>query len=192
MSIFALPSYYNDLKIMEENKITPLKNAMNYGTVVGFVLIIISVLFYILGKSDSDIQAWIAYAVIIAGIVIGTQNYRDNQLGGYINYTQCLASGTLIAFFTAIITAFYTYLFFTFIDASLIETLLEKQMITMEEKGLDDEQIEMAMLWTRKFMTPMWMSVMVLLSYTFMGFVFSLITSIFLKKKNDSFENNFQ
>lgn len=177
---------------MEEKKVTPLKNAMNYGAMVGLVLIIVSVLFYILGKSDSGMQTWIAYAVIIAGIVIGTQNYRDNVLGGYISYSQCLSSGTLITFFTAIITAFYTYIFFTFIDASLIDMILEKQMIAMEEQGMDDEQIEMAMSYTRKFMTPLWMSVIGLLFYTFMGFIFSLITSIFLKRKDDSFESNFQ
>jgi len=177
---------------MEEGKVTPLKNAMNYGAVVGLVLIIVSVLFHILGKSDSDMQTWVAYAVIIAGIVIGTQNYRDNVLGGYITYAQCLSSGTLIALFSSIITAFYTYIFFTFIDASLIDMILEKQMIVMEEKGLDDEQIEMAMKYTRKFMTPLWMSVIGLLSYTFMGFIFSLVTSFFLKRKDDSFESNFR
>ena len=170
---------------MEEKKATSLKNAMNYGAMVGLVLIIVSVLFYMLGKSESSIQNWIGYAVIIFGIVIGTQNYRDNVLGGYITYSQCLSSGTLIAFFTAIITAFYTYIFFTFIDASLIEILLDKQEIAMEEKGMDDEQIEMMMGYTRRFMTPFWMSFFSLLSYIFMGFIFSLITSIFLKRKDD-------
>ena len=177
---------------MEEKSVTPLKNAMHYGAVVGLILIIVSVLFYILGKSDSGIQTWIAYAVLVAGIIIGTQNYRDNLLGGYVTYSQCLSSGTLITFFTAIITSFYTYIFFTFIDASLIDIILEKQMIAMEDQGMDDADIEMAMMYTRKFMTPLWMSILSLLSYTFMGFIFSLLTSVFLKRKDDSFESNFQ
>ena len=177
---------------MEETKATSLKNAMNYGAMAGLVLIIVSVLFYMLGKSESSIQNWIGYAVIIFGIVIGTQNYRDNVLGGYITYSQSLSSGTLISFFTAIITAFYTYVFFTFIDASLIDIILEKQVIAMEEKDMDEEQIEMMMGYTRRFMTPFWMSFIGLFSYTFIGFIFSLVTSFFLKRKDDSFEGNFQ
>lgn len=166
-----------------------LKNAMNYGAVIGLILIIISVLFYMFSDSMSAVQTYIGYAVLIAGIVIGTKNYRDTVLGGYIDYGQCLGSGTLIAFFSAIIMAFYTYIFFTFIDASLIDILLEQIEEQMIENGSSDEEIEIAMSYTSKFMTPFWMSIGSVFSYTFWGFVFSLIISFFIKRKDESFES---
>lgn len=45
----------------------------------------------------------------------------------------------------------------------------------------------MAMSMTKKFMQPGPMAAMVVLSYTFMGFIISLITSGILKKEGDPF-----
>jgi len=177
---------------MEQPQYTQVKNAMNYGAVLGIALIIISLLFYMMGESTSKIQQYIGFVVIILGIFVGTKNYRDAVLGGYMSYGGCLGMGTLIAFFSAIIVTFYSYIFFTFIDASLIDVIMDQVEGDMIDSGRSEDEIELAMEYTRKFMTPFWMTVISLMSYTFWGFVFSLITSIFLKNENKSFESNFQ
>ena len=74
----------------------------------------------------------------------------------------------------------------------MLEELILRAEEQLYEKGMPDDQIEMAMTWTRKFMMPGPMAAMVVVSYTVVGFIVSLITSAILKKEDTSFESNFK
>ena len=88
-----------------------IKNAMNYGAIIGIALIIISLLFYMMNETTSEIQNYLGYLVLAVGVYIGVKNQRDNEQNGLMSYGQALGSGTLISFFASIIMAFYLYLF---------------------------------------------------------------------------------
>ena len=171
---------------------SPVKNAMNYGAIIGIALIIISLLFYMMNETTSEIQNYLGYLVLAVGVYLGVKNYRDNELNGLMSYGKALGSGTLISFFASIIMAFYLYIFIFFIDPSLVDVILEQAENDMIDAGQSDEQIALAMKYTRMFVTPFWMSIMSVVVYTVIGFVFSLIIAIFLKKEDDSFDSNFQ
>ena len=91
-----------------------------------------------------------------------------------------------------ILVAFYTYVFFNFIDAEMLEEMILRAEDQMYDQGMPDDQVEIAMGYTRKFMLPGPMAAMVVLSYTIVGFIISLITSAILKKEDTSFESNFK
>lgn len=172
-----------------ETKPNPIyKNSMNYGTIVGLALCIIVIIVSTLKIKSQTIPNLLSYAILITAIVIGTKNLRDNLEGGFISYGRALWSGTLITFFCAIITCFYMLLHFRFIDPSAIDQILQQQEQGMIDNGMPDEQIEMGMKYARKFTTPIWIAIFGLIMYTFMGFIFSLITSAFLKKEATPFE----
>ena len=159
------------------------KNAMNWGLIIGIVLIIYSLLMYFIGLSLEKWVSYISYILMIAGIIYSTIQYRNNVLDGSISYGKALGFGTLVIMFASIITAVYSYVFYTYIDPEMITKILEMAEEEMVNKGLSDEQIEMAIEMQSKFMKPGLMSLIAIPSITFMGFVFSLITSIFLKKE---------
>jgi hypothetical protein len=171
---------------------SPVKNAMNYGSIIGIALVIISLLFYMMNETTSEIQNYLGYLALAVGVYIGVKHYRDNELGGLMSYGKALSSGTLISFFASIIMAFYLYVFILFIDPSLVDVILEKAENDMIDAGHSDKEIEMRMKYTIMFVTPFWMSVMSVLVYTIIGFIFSLIIATFLKKQDDSFDSNFQ
>jgi len=171
---------------------SPVKNAMNYGSIIGIALVIISLLFYMMNETTSEIQNYLGYLALAVGVYIGVKNQRDNELGGLMSYGKALSSGTLISFFASIIMAFYLYVFIFFIDPSLVDVILEKAENDMIDAGQSDKEIEMSMKYTMMFVTPFWMSVMSVLVYTIIGFIFSLIIATFLKKQDDSFDSNFQ
>jgi hypothetical protein len=178
--IFALTT---DLKNM--------KHLMNWGAVLGLALIGVSLVLYLLDMTEASWAQWVSYALIAAAIYIGTQSKRTAN-NGFISYGQALGTGAGIAFFASIIVAFYTYVFFHFIDPEMLEELILRAEEQLYEKGMPDDQIEMAMTWTRKFMMPGPMAAMVVVSYTVVGFIVSLITSAILKKEDTSFESNFK
>ena len=166
-----------------ENKPNVWKNALNWGVIVGVVLIIYSILMYFLDLSLEKWVSWVSYIILIGGIVYGTIQYRDNVLGGSITYAQALGFGVLISLFAAILSGIYSYVFFTFIDPDFIEKIIVHTQDEMLKQGLSEDQVEQAMEMQKGFMKPGVLVAISIPMLTFMGFVFSLITSIFLKKE---------
>ena len=162
------------------------KNSMNWGLIIGIVLIIYSLLMYFLGFSLEKWVSYLSYLLIVGGIVYSTIQYRDNVLGGSITYGKALGFGTLVILFAAIVSAVYTYLFYTYIDPEMINKILEMTEEEMVNKGMPDEQIEMALKMQSKFMKPWLMALFSIPTITFTGFILSLFTSIFLKKEVES------
>ena len=179
---------------MNETPRTQTKVGMMYGLIFGVSLIGISLLFYVLSTDlQSKIPQVASYAALLVSLIIGIKSYRDKDSGGYISYGKSLGTGILISFFGSIIAAFYTYIFFNFIDPSMVDKLIEMSQQQMIDKGMSDDQVEMAISMTRKFMTPTWMFFFTILSYTFMGFIFSLLVSVFTKRNQENpFNSNVQ
>lgn len=163
-----------------------MKHLTNWGGILGLALIGISLILYLLDMTEATWAQWANYAVIAAIIYIGTQVKRTSQ-GGAISYGQGLGTGTGIAFFGSVLVAFYTFVFFNFIDPDMLEELILRTEDQMYDQGLPDDQVEMAMSMTKKFMQPGPMAAMVVFSYTLVGFIISLITSAILKKDEDLF-----
>ena len=180
--------------INAKKKTSIARNSLNYGVALGIVMIIISLLLYVFNLSDQDFVQYLSSAILIAGIVIGILNYRNKINGGFISYGQSLGSGVLIGLFASVLVSVYTIIFFKFIDPDMVNVILKKAQEKMLERNpnMTDDQLEMAMSWTRKFMNPVLWQLRVLLWLTFMSFIASLIISIFTQKKDNSFESNFR
>jgi hypothetical protein len=173
---------------MEETKQPSLlKSTMNYGAMLGIILIIYTLLTWMLDIMTNDYLRYVTFIIVIAGIVLATKTFRDQEQGGAITYGRALGVGFLTVLFSGVIVSFFTYILYAVIDPGLIE----KTYLLMEEQyyeaGMTDAQIEMAMSMAKRFSNPIMMSVFGLIGYAIMGFVFSLITSIFLKKEGDPF-----
>lgn len=168
---------------MEEQKPSLWKNALNWGVILGIALIIYSLLMWFLDLSLEKWVSWISYLIMIGGIILGTKSYRDNNLNGAITYGQALGFGVLMLLFASFVSAIYSYIFFAFIDPEFVNKMLQMVEEQLLERGMPDEQIEMAIEMQRKFMKPVIMALMTIPTYTFVGLIISLITSIFLKKQ---------
>jgi hypothetical protein len=173
---------------MENTKKPMLKSAMNAGALVGLGLIAFSMLLYILGLSTSQTAGYFGYAVLIAGIIISGIHYRDKENGGILKYGNALGYGVLVTLFASVILAFFTFIQLKFIDPGIIEKMLQITEEQMMQKGMPDNQVEMAMNMTRKMMQPEIAPIFVVLAYVFFGFIFSLITSAIIKKEGNPFQ----
>lgn len=160
---------------------------MNFGAILGLGLCALSGVFMALGMTQSGVQQWIMYAGIISFIYFGTKSFRDKHNDGFISFGSALSSGVLISFFSSVILAFFLYLYLTLIDGSMIEKSLEMAEQKMITDGMPDEQIEMGLKYARMFTTPLMMAIITIMWNTFMGLIFALLTSAFLKKENTDF-----
>jgi hypothetical protein len=168
---------------MEDNKSGMMKHVMTYGAILGLILVVYSVLLYITGLTFNKVLGYAQYVVLFAGLYLGTKSYRDKSMGGFITYGQALGLGVLISLFVGIIAVFFSYVMMRFIDPGLVD----KYMVIMEEqfensRFIPDDQVEMALEKARKNMTAVWTVPIGILTFTFFGFIISLITSAILKK----------
>ena len=168
---------------MEKKEKSMMPHAMKVGAFIGLGLIIFSVLLYAFGINSNEFQ-FLGYLIMAIGIFMGIKPYRDKVMEGYISYGNSLKIGVLIALFSSFIFNFYTYFFYKYIDPSQLDALTEQLKIQMANQGKTEEEMDLALRIMEKFLTPGWLFISGLFGYTFVGFLFSLIISIFLKKEN--------
>lgn len=176
------------LNAMNKNKNEILKHSATYGAIIGFALIIYSVLLYILGLSLSKVLGYFSFLIIIGGLYIGIKNFRDNEPSAAITYGRAVGAGVLICVFLGFLGSVFTYLQFRFIDPGLVDKIFEMTEEKLYDRGLSEDMIEMQIRAMSKMMTPGIMAVFGFISYLFWGTVFSLILAAILKKEPHSLE----
>ncbi len=156
--------------------------ALNYGILTAVGLIILSILIYFANLFEHNWISYIGYLILLSGIILGTKHYRDEYSGGFISYGRALGFGTFTAFIAALVTGAFTYVFYQFLAPDALETLRELAEIRVLEMNPNatDQQLDMV----RRLTSPLLMFFSGLFSYTFMGFIFSLVVAAFLKKKD--------
>lgn len=175
---------------MENKEPSKLKSALNQGAIVGLILMVISLIIYVFELYDANqYLSWVSMAILVAGIAMGIKSYRDKQGGGFISYGSAVGYGTMVALFAGIISSFVTYIYLGYIDDGFVQHQLMVQEDEMYERGMPEEQIEMAMTWTKKFMAPGALAVMGVIMNTLIGLIISLIAAAFLKKEPENFED---
>lgn len=175
---------------MQENKSIFWKNSMNFGAIVGLAFIVYAVILFVFGLTESKTAGYINYLILIAGIFVGTKQFRDNYNNGLISYANALGSGTLISLFASIIMAFYMYIFMQYIDPDAMDKMMVLAEESLLDRGIPEDQIEMQMEMSKKLISPGFVSIITIPTFTFFGFLFSLITSAILKKEGDPFNTD--
>jgi hypothetical protein len=173
-----------NIAIMEK-KSTFWQSAMTYGLYLGIALVLFNVILYVLGQNLNPALRWITYVLITAGIFYSQLNYRNRELNGYIQYSTALGFGVAVMLFAGIIQSLYTVILYKFIDPTILDQIRMIQEEAMLQKGLPEESIETATDMIAKFQSPVLMAISGLFSFALLGFIISLITSIFVKKNDE-------
>lgn len=169
------------------NKSPFLKSTMTNGLIMGFALVVLSLIVYLLGLGINSKLNWISYLIIIGMLIYAQKQFRTEQ-GGFASYWQLVGYGTLMAVFAGFISGIWNIILMTVIDPGLWEqTMIEAQNVYLE-MGFSEDQVEEMMVNAEKYSSPLITSISMAFGFGLMGFIFSLIISAFLKKENESFD----
>ena len=173
---------------MEDQQKPTNKTALHFGIILGIVSVLISVIIYALGMHyDQDWKTGtISFLAMAAVIFIGIKKFKELN-GGILSLGQSLKTGIGIALIGGIISIIYSYIFMNFIEPDFIVNTIAGAEEKMLERNpnLTDEQIEQALSFSKKMMTPGIMISIGLVWSIFLGFVISLISGLILKKTED-------
>lgn len=168
-----------------------MNNKIKFGLFLGLASAALTLIFQdILHVDPNGFSKYTAWIILFAGIFLGTKAWRDNEKEGFITYGNALGAGVLIALVSGIVIGVFMMVYVTVINTGFIDQILEASEKSMRENNQPEDQIEMAMEWTRKFTTPIWITLFSVIGNVFLGFLISLITAAILQKKKPE-EGNF-
>ncbi|MFK5958502.1 MAG: DUF4199 domain-containing protein [Lutibacter sp.] len=168
---------------MENKKSSATQTMLNYGLILGFVSILMSVGIYAMGMIYDQGIAVVLISFVIMAVVIflGMKNFKEGN--GSLTLGQALKIGLGIALVGAIISIIYNQVFINYIEPDFMENMMKvgEQKMLEQNPNMTDEQLEMAKGIQEKMSSPLINIAMGIVVSLFFGFIISLIEGLILK-----------
>ncbi len=172
-----------------------LKSAMTHGAIIGASIVVYSLVLYMFGYDEFNPNRKFSFLslvtnfIIIGGIIWAQINYRNKSLNGIISYGHSIGYAMLVGAFYAIIYTFYLILFFKFIDTDKLQYIFDVTEQNLIDSGMTTADIDKSMVMVKKMTFPS-MLLGGIFGNAFFALIVSLISSIFIKKEKNPFEQD--
>jgi len=170
---------------MENQEASIKKIALNYGVLLALLSIVLQVISFVL-DAHIDRPWWLT--VLQLGISIGVifmalKAYKEGS-AGYLTLGQALKTGIAVSLIAGIISVIFNYFFVNYIDPDFIQKAMDfsQEQMLEQNPNMSQDQIDMAMNMSAKFMTPLVMAAFALIGSLFFGFIISLVMGLIMKK----------
>jgi hypothetical protein len=167
---------------MEENQAnapTVRSVGLKFGAVSSIVNIVFFLVLSLSGLNAFDNKwGWIGMIFSIVILVLAQRNFKAEG-DGFMSYGQGVGIGVWMSLVAIVVGGLFTYVYANILDPATMETFYERQYEQMQERGMQDDQIEVAVSWTKKLFWPLYV-----FFGMFFGVLIALIVTIFTQKKN--------
>ncbi len=176
---------------METQKASIKNIALTYGVLLALFSIIVSVITYITGNhlQPKWYVSVISLLVSVYVIVLAIKKYKTGN-EGFLSLGEAIKVGLAVSVISGILIAIYNYIFMTVIEPDMVNQIMEISREEMIESNpnMPEEQMEMALNMSQKFMQPWIMSTFAILGSLFTGFIISLISGLIMKQNRPDFQ----
>jgi len=179
-------------QIPDPSTVSMKPTAMRFGLIGGLALIVLSLIWNMTGMIDytgeksNMLPNIVNWGAIIAILVLAIKKHREEDLAGYITFGRCVGLGAFLGLIMGIISAVWALLYFNVIDPDILSNILSQMEEKFVDKGMEESQIEVAMSWMSKMMSPIGMSIMAIIGTVITTTIFSLIVGAVMKKNPPS------
>ncbi|MEM6724749.1 MAG: DUF4199 domain-containing protein [Bacteroidota bacterium] len=168
---------------MSQSTPSKMNIALKWGMIGLMISIIQSMGFYLLDFDNQMVSFLCAIAILSIVSVMAINAYKDEN-GGFASFGQ----GFTTSFFTMLVLAVagfaWTYLFFEVIAPEARQEIIDNEVVKMQARGLDDDQIEKALVDFKFFFSTIWFCTIGVVVNIVVGTIISLITGAILKEEN--------
>lgn len=176
-------------------KQSPAKAGLFLGLIFGLIMVLQTIIGYVM---DINPVSYPTYGLIlnflnflilpVILIYLGCTNFKKMN-GGFASFGECLKVGVTICVIAGLVAGVFTVIF-NAIFPEYVEELMRKTRLIMlsDENNMTEEQVDMAIGVSRKFMSPFIAIPSTIAIYAFIGLLYSLIIGAIVKKdRNQSF-----
>lgn len=157
---------------------------LKWGLIGGVLSIIIGLIAYLLNMTDSKLVQYLSILIMLGAIVFAHFEYRDKLNNGFAKFGELFRVGFLVSLVISFISLIWFYLYVSFLDTDLIARTLSKVESDMVERGLSGEGLDQALNMTKKFMTPLYMSLTGFFYAAILGLVVTLVSALIIRNEN--------
>lgn len=177
---------------VDPSTVSPWPTSSRYGLIGALILIVAGLGMYLGNMIDytgQDSSAnWISnivnWGIMIAVTVLAVKKHRDEELGGYISFGRAFQSGFFVNLVITLVTALWTFIFFSFVAPDLLDIILEASRDQMiEQQGLSGEDLDNAMGFVSWMFTPTMMTLFATFGTLIFGAILSVIVGLVMKKE---------
>ena len=170
-----------------------MSTTLLYAFVMAIAQIVVNLVGFFLGYQTDKISSgtWFGFVPLVVSIIIlalGIKAVREEQEGKYLTYGKGVGTGVLIALYSSLIGAVYTYIHFTYVNPNFADYMIESSRVKWAAAGMTESNMEGAEKFTRTLFKPLIQSLLGLVMGVVFGTILSLIISAFLKRNPP--ENN--
>lgn len=170
-----------------EEKVSTARVALKYGVLVSVVIMVYTTIINVSGLSQNPVLSSLQFVFMIAGIVMAMKDFRE-QNKGFMSYGEGLGLGTLVSAVMGLLVSTFSTFYNRFIDSSIMTQAVDKVRTDMEQRGMDDAQIDQSMELAQKFMSPSIMFFGGVFMSILLGFIVSLVVSAIFRREKPVFE----
>jgi hypothetical protein len=182
---------------MENQSSTFFKNALNSGIILGIILIILQLVYWMfdfipVGLSKGILMFVVNLLIAVIAVYYFTKSYRDGELGGYISYGRAFIFGWTVYLICTLMMIIYNYIFNEFIDPGYTTKVIHESAAWTEEfmrnKGIPESQISDAVDKILEKGKPTIVKTIIqsLIGGILFGAFVSLISSAFAKRTDET------
>jgi ABC-type spermidine/putrescine transport system permease subunit II len=170
---------------MENQKITTVKTALNFGLILGGISLVYSLMLFFLDMhyQRETATSLIGYTLLIGLVLWAIMHFKKNN-DGYISLSEALKTGVGTALISAIIVCIYTIVMIQYLDPEFLDKSIEyqKQKILQENPEISVESVNKMFSMQKEFSGPFIISGFIIIFNLFFGFIISLIVGLIVKK----------
>lgn len=162
---------------------------LNYGLIQGLVGVGLAIILYFTGNYNVGAQDtnWLYGTLNLVIVVVFPllAILKAREIGqGFIKFGAAFSMGFQVILISAILNALWLMVYTSFLDPNYQEIILQQNYEQMSEQGMSTEQMDTAMEMTKRFTTPLFMSLFSILTQAFFGAIVNLILAGVLQRKD--------
>lgn len=166
------------------------KAALIYGAILGFISILLGVIFYVF---NLQFKIWVGAVSLLVSVVVLVyclKAYRDEYLGGFASYGKLLVMSLAIAVVSALLSVGYTFVLVNYIDTEYVEKVKQFTIERISENPrIQEAQMDAIIERTETRTTKGRIIRQPLVGGIIFTFIIGLIASAFLKREENPVSN---
>lgn len=166
-----------------EETVTTSGDKRSVGIKYGLISAVVGIVFFlglIFAGQNPYVIKWgsiVSLVTTVVLIVLAHKEFKEDN-NGFMTYGEGIGIGFWFMLVGVAVGVVFQYIYSAFIDPNIMNDFYESQYDQMQQKGMNDEQIEMGLTWTRKLFWAF-----ATIGAAFFCMVTVLIVTIFTQKR---------